>query len=150
MDSGDFSNAHLLHTNTKIRDTLEIFYKEVSIKLSHNNFLFYGHNKNRRSFCQQLHWLQIKVEYIRPSVSIANKIIMHNSIYTWTVLTRRQAQLLINQFSHRNISQPVHMSAVNYVLIPSEGNIHHGYPTGLRRFLWATKEIDKATDGLDI
>ena len=42
------------------------------------------------------------------------------------------------------------MAAVNCVLIPSEGNINHGDPTGLKYFLQETKEIDKETNGLDI
>ena len=42
------------------------------------------------------------------------------------------------------------MAALNYVLIPSEGNINPGYPTGIKLYLQATKEIDKETDKLDI
>ena len=105
--------------------------------------LFYRNSKKRRSFCQQPYQLQIKMEYIRSNVSIANKNRIHQIIYTWTVLTRRQAQLIINQFNHININQPFHIEAVNYVLIPFEGNINHGDPTEIKLFLQATKEIDK-------
>ena len=42
------------------------------------------------------------------------------------------------------------MAAMNYVIIPFEGDINHGYTTGLKRFLRATKEIDKETYRLDI
>ena len=59
------------------------------------------------------------------------------------VLKRRQSQLLINQFNHLNINQPVHMAGVNSVLIPFEGGINHGDPTGIKTFLQATKDIDK-------
>ena len=66
------------------------------------------------------------------------------------VLTSLQVQTPINRFNHLNINQPVQMAALNYVLIPSEGNINPGYPTGIKLYLQATKEIDKETDKLDI
>ena len=74
--------------------------------------LFYRQNKKRRSFRQQLHWLKIKAEYIKSTVSTANKNKIHQIIYTLTVLTRTQSQLIINQFNHLNINQPVQMVAV--------------------------------------
>ena len=42
------------------------------------------------------------------------------------------------------------MVGVNCVLRPFEGYINHGYPTGIKIYLQATKEIDKETDKLDI
>ena len=42
------------------------------------------------------------------------------------------------------------MEDVNYVLIPFEGNINYGYPTGIKLCFQATREIDKETDNLDI
>ena len=36
------------------------------------------------------------------------------------------------------------------MLIPFEGNINPGYPTGIKLYLQSTKEIDKETDTLDI
>ena len=66
------------------------------------------------------------------------------------VLKRIQSQLLINQFNHININKPVHMMDLNYMIIPFEGNINPGYPTGIKLYLQSTKEIDKETDTLDI
>ena len=42
------------------------------------------------------------------------------------------------------------MADVNYVIIPYEGNINPGDPTGTNIYLQATKEIYKETDKLDI
>ena len=39
---------------------------------------------------------------------------------------------------------------VNYVIIPFEGNINTGYPTGIKLYLQATTEIGKEADKLDI
>ena len=59
------------------------------------------------------------------------------------VLTRRKAQLPINKFNNINITNLlVHMTAVNDVISPFEGNINPGYPTGLKIYLQTTKEID--------
>ena len=66
------------------------------------------------------------------------------------VLTSLQAQPLIKSFNNLNTNQPVQTEAVNYVLIPFEGNINPGDPTGLKLYLQATKDIDKETDKLDI
>ena len=65
-------------------------------------------------------------------------------------MTKRQVQLLINQFNHITINQPVQMEAVNRVLIFFEGDINHGYPTRIKTFLQETKGGDKETDRLDI
>ena len=105
--------------------------------------LFYRHNKKRRPFFQQLYWLKIKAEYIRSTVSIANKYRIHQIIYTWKFLTIIQAKLLINQSNNHTINQPVQMADMNYVLIPFEGNIIHGDPTVIKLFLQQTKEIYK-------
>ena len=39
---------------------------------------------------------------------------------------------------------------VNYLLSPFKGNTNTGYPQGLKLYLWATKEIDKEAEKLDI
>ena len=46
------------------------------------------------------------------------------------MMTRRQSQILINQFNILSIDQPVQMEdpVVNYVLITFKGNINPGYP----------------------
>ena len=100
--------------------------------------LFYRHNKNRQSFCNQPYWLQ-------------NKIATWYTLQTWMVLARRQTQILINQFNNISINQQVNMAApVNYVISPFEGNINHGYSIGIRLYLQYTKDIDKESDKLDI
>ena len=66
------------------------------------------------------------------------------------VLMSLQAKTLINRFNHLNINQPVNMADVDYLLIPFEGNINHGYSTGIKIYLQATKDIDKETDSLYI
>ena len=50
------------------------------------------------------------------------------------VLTRIQAQILINQTENLNLNQTVHMSStvVKYVLSPFEGNINPGDPQGIK------------------
>ena len=42
------------------------------------------------------------------------------------------------------------MADVNYILIPFEGRINPGYPTGIKLYFWATNKIDRETDKLDI
>ena len=42
------------------------------------------------------------------------------------------------------------MTAVNYVLMPFEGNINPGDPTGLKFYIQENKHIDKQTYKLDI
>ena len=42
------------------------------------------------------------------------------------------------------------MAAVNYVISPFEGNINFVNPTGIKLYLWETKEIEKETYKLDI
>ena len=42
------------------------------------------------------------------------------------------------------------MVNLNCDLIPFEGNINYGYPTGLKLYLQSTKDIYKETDKLDI
>ena len=42
------------------------------------------------------------------------------------------------------------MAAVKYALSPFERNINPGYPTGIKLYPQATKEIDKETCKLDI
>ena len=42
------------------------------------------------------------------------------------------------------------MAVVNYLLSPFEGNINTEYPTGLKIYLQATKEIDKKTEKIYI
>ena len=61
------------------------------------------------------------------------------------VLTRRQAQIITKKFNNISINQQVDMVAAveNYVLIPFEGNINHGYPQGIKNYLQATKETYK-------
>ena len=54
-------------------------------------------------------------------------------------LTRIQAQILINRFNHININQPFQMADVKYVLIPFEGNINSGDPTGIKIYPQAAK-----------
>ena len=66
------------------------------------------------------------------------------------VLTSLQAQPLNIVFNNLNTNQPVQTEAVNYVLIPFEGNINPGDPTGLKLYLQATKDIDKEIDKLYI
>ena len=66
------------------------------------------------------------------------------------ILIVLQAQTLISCFNHLNINQPVHMYAVNECFSPFEGNINPGYPTRLKLYLQATKEIDKETDKIYI
>ena len=68
------------------------------------------------------------------------------------MMTRRQAQILINKFNNLSINQQSHMEDpfVNYVLSPFEGKINPGYPHGLKLYLKSTKEIDKESDKLDI
>ena len=64
------------------------------------------------------------------------------------VVTRSQAQILINQFSNRSINQQLQMASpvVNYVLSPFEGNINTKDPQGVNLYLQETKEIDKEVD----
>ena len=59
------------------------------------------------------------------------------------VLTRRQAQIFINQFSIISINQQVQMAppVVNYILSLFEGSINTGYPEGLKLYLQAKKKI---------
>ena len=42
------------------------------------------------------------------------------------------------------------MAAVNYVVIPFEGNINPGHPTGLKIYFQETKEMDKETYKINI
>ena len=64
------------------------------------------------------------------------------------LLTRRQAQKLINQFKNLSINRQFQMAApvVKYVLIPFEGNINHGDPQVIKLYPQATKDIDKKSD----
>ena len=63
------------------------------------------------------------------------------------LLTIREAQLLINKFNNININQQVQMAdPINYMLRTFEGNINTGYPTGIKLYLQATKEIYKESD----
>ena len=39
---------------------------------------------------------------------------------------------------------------IKYLLRPFEGNIIHGYPTGIKVYIQAKKQIDKEPDKLDI
>ena len=50
------------------------------------------------------------------------------------VVTRSQAQILINKFSNINTNQQVHMAGtfVNYVIISFEGNINPVDPQGIK------------------
>ena len=66
------------------------------------------------------------------------------------VLTSLQEQTLINWLNHIDINQPVQMESVNFLFRTFEGNIDPGYPTDLKLYLQATKEIDTETDKLDI
>ena len=84
------------------------------------------------------------------TISIVNKNIIHQIIYTLIVLTSLQSQTLMNFFIHLNINQPVQMETVNDMIIPFEGNINPGNPMGLRIDIQATKEIDKETEKIDI
>ena len=61
------------------------------------------------------------------------------------VLTKIQAQVLINQFNNLNLNQPVQIvvPVVNYLISPFKGKINPGYPQGLKFYLQETKEIDK-------
>ena len=66
------------------------------------------------------------------------------------VLEIIQAKLLISQLNNLNINTLVQTmeSPVEYVLIPSEGNVNHGDPQGLKLYLQAIKEIEKESDKL--
>ena len=66
------------------------------------------------------------------------------------VLTSLQAKMLINQFSHLDINQPVQMVGFGYVISPFEGDINTVDPTGINIYLQSTKNIYKETDKLDI
>ena len=68
------------------------------------------------------------------------------------VVTRSQAQILINKFSNISINKQVQMASpvVNYVLSPFKGHINPWDPQGLKLYLQATKEIYKEPDKLDI
>ena len=68
------------------------------------------------------------------------------------VVTRSQAQILINYISNLSINQQVQMATtvVKYVLSPFERKINTGYPQGINLYLQAKKEIDKEFDNLDI
>ena len=68
------------------------------------------------------------------------------------MLTRRQAQILINHFNSLFINQQVQMVAlvVNNVIRPFDGNINPVYSHGIKLYLQATKQIYKETDGLYI
>ena len=112
--------------------------------------LFYRHNWKRRSFFHQTQQSGKKTEWIKSTVSIANKILIHQIRYTLMVLTCLQSKTLINQVNHISFNQPVHMAAVNGMLIPFQGNINNGDSTGLKLYLWGTKEIDKETYKLGI
>ena len=68
-------------------------------------------------------------------------------------MTRIQAQILINQFNNLNINQKFQMTAataVNYVLIPFEGNINPGNQQGIKIYFQAKKEIDREDEKLYI
>ena len=65
-------------------------------------------------------------------------------------MTRRQSHLLVNQFNHLNTNQQFQMTAVNDLLSLFEENINPGDPTELKLYFQTTKNIDKATDKLDI
>ena len=68
------------------------------------------------------------------------------------VLTRRQAQILINQSNELSTNQQFQMAApvVNYVISPFEGNINTEDPQELKPYLQSTKEIDKDDEKLYI
>ena len=68
------------------------------------------------------------------------------------VLTRRQAEILINQFKNLSINQQVKMAApvVNYVLRPFEGKTITEYPQGDQTLSLSKNQIDKEDDKLDI
>ena len=61
------------------------------------------------------------------------------------VLTKRQSQIIINQFNNLNLNQPVQMAdpVLNYVLSPLERNTNPGYPQGFKICIQATKDIYK-------
>ena len=61
------------------------------------------------------------------------------------VLTRIQAQILINQFNKLSTNQQVQMASpvANYVLSSFEGNINTGYPHGIKLYIQSTKDIEK-------
>ena len=73
------------------------------------------------------------------TISIVNKNIIHQIIYTLIVLTSLQSQTLMNFFIHLNINQPVQMADVKYVLGPFEGKINPGDTTRLKLCLQETK-----------
>ena len=64
----------------------------------------------------------------------------------------RQAQLKIAQINSLNENAQVKNMeyAVNYVLIPFEGNTNPGDPQGIKFYLNTTKEIEKEAENLDI
>ena len=59
------------------------------------------------------------------------------------VLIIGQSKLLINQFNHININQPVQMEDVNNVNSPFEGNINPGYTTGPKNLSSSNKGYRK-------
>ena len=67
------------------------------------------------------------------------------------VVTRIQAQVIINHFSKLFINQQVQAAApvLNYVLIPFEGNINFVDQQGLNIYLQVKKYIDNKSDKLD-
>ena len=67
------------------------------------------------------------------------------------VLTRRQAQIIINHFNSLPTNQQIHIAAtVECVLIPSKGNTNNEDPQGLKIYLQEKKDIDKEAEKLDI
>ena len=64
------------------------------------------------------------------------------------MVTRSQAQILINQFSNIYINKHVQMAepVVRFVLIPFEGSINPFYPQGIKLYIQSTKDIYKEAD----
>ena len=68
------------------------------------------------------------------------------------MLTRRQAQILINHFNSLFINQQFQMVAlvVNNVISPFDGNINPVDSQGIKLYFQAKKQIYKETDGIYI
>ena len=71
------------------------------------------------------------------------------------VLTRSQVLTIMVPFNNKSIQEnkPVQIMAspqVNYLLIPSEGNINPREPQVIKIYLQAAREIEKETESLDI
>ena len=139
MDSKYIWFSCLWQKNIEYRDTIvriwiifkilvfstQIWRREIPQKGPRENYqsitrmvivLFYRENEKRRSFFQELHWSQIKTEYIRLNISIANrtKYIRSDTLEcSWRVYKCKK-----NWFNYINTNQPVHMVAMDYVFSP--------------------------------